>query len=92
MKGILLSRVHFNNKTGSITYSNYYVESDGEFVYLLEPDSYESDSGLKKAIFAPHKSKENRYYVAECFEQTLQSNSELSNEQPRGRASRNSID
>jgi hypothetical protein len=77
MKGILLSRVYYNSKTGKVTYKNYYVVIEGEFVYLMKPKDYENNSGMKKAIFPPNKEKENRYYKANCFEEKIANNETL---------------
>jgi len=71
----------FDKKKKTATYQRLYVNvmpgKDGDIVYLETSEDHAKTSGNKQALFTRYYPDKNRYYLAECFDETMLKNPEL---------------
>lgn len=74
--------LHYNKKTGSVTYTRYYLVSQKSdktvFSYLVPSKEYKNKKKNQiVAVFIKYSAKYDRFYLAECFDKVLSENNDL---------------
>ena len=73
--------LHFNSNTGDVTYGRYFLLSEMDAKtkttssYLVRASDYKNEKNI--ATHPKYSDKNDRFYVAECFDEVLKNNPDI---------------
>ena len=79
LKGKELVLLHYEKKSGEVTYERYYLESEisGSDIFNLLIRKQNYLDGKKIVIFLKFSSKTDSFYLSDCFDKILSENEDL---------------